>query len=119
MTKNKMNTMEQDQGRLHIQDLAQNRILSHVQDRAQDPVHGLDQDLAHDQAPGNQEIDRGQGVEAVHANIVPGLAVDRAHFHIPERGDGPDPVLAVHITIGTKGTFLVLHFLHTVIFFSQ
>lgn len=103
MMKNKlMGTMEQDQDQLPIQDLGQNPALDHVQDLAQDPVQGLDQDLAPDQIP---EIDQGQGVEAGHADT----ALVAGHIHIHIRGGSEDPDLAVHITIGTKGTGIVLY----------
>ena len=88
-------TMEQDPDQLPIQDLAQNLALDHVHGLAQDPVLGLDQNLAPDQIP---EEDQSQGVEAVHADAV------LVAGHIPIQGGGEDPDLAVHITIGTKGT---------------
>ena len=97
-----MGTMEQDQDQLPVQDLAQNPALDHIQDLAQDLVQGLDQDLAPNQIP---KIDQGQGVEAVHADAV--LVAGHIHIHI--LGGSEDPDLAVHITIGTKGTGIVLY----------
>lgn len=97
-----MNTMEQDQDLHPVQGLTQNPALDHIQGLAQGP--SLGQNLVPGLDPGVQEIDQGQGVEAVHGDIVPALAVD--HVHILGEDENLDPGLAVHITIGTRGMYM-------------
>lgn len=96
MKRKLMNTMVQDQDQHPVQDLAQNPTLDHVQGLVQGL--GLDQDLALDLDL--QEIDQGQGVEAVHGNVVHGLVVGHVRLG---GGENPDLDRAVHITIGTNG----------------
>lgn len=103
MMKSKLtNTTEQDQGQHLVQGRAQNPALDHVQGLAQGP--SLGQNLVPGLDPGVQEIDQGQGVEAVHENVVPALAVDLVH--ILGGDENLDPGLAVLITIGTKGMYM-------------